>query len=115
MAVYQQTETVTTSLNGSSNTVVYNSTVTPQPYTYNFATNQLVPQTLPTLDNPIVTVSDVTVVTPDGSTVETVTTLTAVSAYDNQLAINEAKRQIVLIDSKYASQIEQQFQSLLGN
>jgi len=114
LAVYQQQETVTTTINGSSNTVTYNTTVTPEPYTFNFRTKMLVPQTLPTLDLPIVRVSDVTVTTPDGATVQTITTLNAISAYDNEVAINEAKREITLIDASYAGQIEQQFQQLLG-
>jgi len=114
LAVIQQVETVTTTINGSSNTVTYMTTVTDEPYSYNFATNQVISRTLPTIDNPIVTVSDVTVVTSDGSIVNTVTTLNAVTAYDNEVAINEAKREITLIDASYAPQIEAQFQSLLG-
>jgi hypothetical protein len=115
IAVYQQTETVTTVINGVANTKTYSATVTPEPYTYNFATNQLVPRTLPTIDNPVVIVSNNSVITPDGALVTTVTTLTAVTAYDNQVAINEAKREIILIDTAYAPQIEAQFQSLLGS
>lgn len=114
IAVYKQFETVTTQIGGSSNTITYGTTVTPNPYTYNFATKTLVPQTLPTLANPIVTVSTHTVKTTNGATVTTTTTLEAVSAYDNEVAINEAKREIVLIDASYASQIEAQFQQLLG-
>jgi len=114
IALYNQQKTVTTTTGLSSNTIVYNSTVTPEPYTFNFSTNQLVASVLPTLNYPIITVSDVTTETPDGSIVQTITTIEAVTAYDNEVAINEAKREVTLIDSSYASQLEQEFQSLLG-
>jgi len=111
----QKLTTVTTTVGGSSNTVTYTNTVTPEPYTYDFATNTLVQQTIPALGlNPVVTVSDTTVITPDGSIVETVITLTAVTAYDNEVAINETKREIMLIDPSYIPQIEAQFQNLLS-
>lgn len=114
LGLIRQTEEVTTTLNGSSNTVTYNTTITATGLTYDFRLKRVVSQTLPTLDNPIVVVSDVTVVTDDGATVNTLTTLNAVSVYDNEVDINEAKRKIVLIDASYAPQIEQQFQQLLG-
>jgi hypothetical protein len=114
LAMITQTQTVITTINGSSNTRIYNTSVANTGYTYDFRLKQLIPQTLPTIDLPIIKLSDVTVVTPDGSIVETVTTLNAVTCYDNEVAINEAKRQIVLIDKSYAGQIEQQFQSLLA-
>jgi hypothetical protein len=114
LAVIKQFETVTTTIGGSSNTITYATTVTNNPFTYNFNTKQVVGRTLPTLADPIIDVSNVTVVTEDGATVQTVTTLNAVSAYDNEVDINEAKRNIVLIDASYAPQIEAQFQQLLG-
>lgn len=114
LAVIKQIEKVTTTVGGSSNTVTYRTTVTSNPLTYNFKLKRIVAQTLPTINNPIVTVSNVTVVTEDGATVNTLTTLNAVTEYDNQVDINEAKRNIVLIDAAYAPQIEQQFQQLLG-
>jgi len=110
----QQQETVTTTLNGVSNTQTYNTTVTNYGYTYNFTTGTLVPQTLPTLNLPKITVSNNTVKTPDGGTVTTVTTLNAISKYQNEVNINEAKREIVLIDPSYCSQIESEFSSLLS-
>jgi hypothetical protein len=115
LAMITQTETVVTTLNGASNTMVYTSTVTDNPYTYNFATNTLVAQTLPTLENPTIQVSVNTVLTPDGATVTTTTALNAVSAYQNEFNINESKREIVLIDPSYCSQIESEFQSLLSS
>jgi Base plate wedge protein 53 len=114
LGVIQQQQTVITTIGQGSNTVIYNATVTPQPFTFNFKTNMVIPQTLPTLDNPVILVSDETVITPDGSIVQTITELMAVSAYDNEVAINEAKRNIVLIDSNYAGQLEAEFQQLLG-
>lgn len=115
LELIRQIEDVTTFVGGTSNTITYNTTVTQQPYTYNFRLKQIVSQTLPTLANPIVTVSSHQVITDDGAVVTTTTTLNAVSAYDNEVAINEAKRNIVLIDASYAPQIEQQFQQLLGS
>jgi hypothetical protein len=93
-----QNETVITTINGSSNTMVYSTTITDEPYTYNFTTNKLVPRTLPTLGFPELVVSSFTVTAPDGSVVTTTTTLNAVSAYDNEVNINESKREIILID-----------------
>jgi hypothetical protein len=109
-----QTETVVTSKNGLSNTQVYTTTVTSEPFTYNFLTGALVARTLPTLNLPQITVSSYTVTTPDGSTVTTTTTLNAVSAYQNEVNINEAKREIILIDPSYCTQIEAEFASLLS-
>lgn len=108
-----QIETVTSSVNGSSNTQVYISTLTNQPYTYDFLLNKLVPQTLPSIGFPEVIIGSVTLDLPDGTVATTDTKLEAISNYDYELGVNEGKRQIVLIDKKYAAQIENQLQQLL--
>ena len=51
---------------------------------------------------------------PDGSTVTQTITTEAISIYDYEVEQNEKKRSINLINSAYTSQIESQFQSLMG-
>jgi len=115
VSLITQTQTVITTINGSSNTNVYTSSVANTGFTYDFRLNQLIPQALPTLALPIITVSNNTVVTDDGATVQTIVQLNAVSAYQQETDINEAKRKIVLIDKSYVGQIESEFQSLLAS
>lgn len=114
IAVYQQTLTVESISEGLSNTQTYVSTVTPEPYTYDFRRKELLPTVLPTLGNPIITTNQSDVIVPDGTRVITTTTLEAIDAYTNETNINEAKRLIVLIDATYASQVENEFQNLLA-
>jgi hypothetical protein len=111
---YQQNTTVTTSFQGQSNTQSTLAWLTPTPFTFNFTTGEVVPASLPGLGESITTYTG-TAQAPDGSIVTTTTTLTGVSVYDNLVAVNEAKRNIVLIDASYAPQIEAQFQSLLSS
>jgi hypothetical protein len=104
---------VTTTFMGTSNTISYSSTLEDS-YSYNFATAALEPITLPTIGNPIITQPVQTVIFPNGTTVNTVTTLYAQSAYDYYVAQNESKRQIQLLDKQYASTLEQQLTTLLS-
>jgi len=112
LAYYQQNTTITTTYQGQTNTQSYLASVTTTPYTYDFSTGEVIAASLPALGDTITTYEG-EATAPDGSTVLTTTTLTAISVYDNLVAINEAKRNIVLVDASYASQIEAQFQSLL--
>jgi hypothetical protein len=50
---------------------------------------------------------------PDGSTVTQLVTVNVVSIYDYELQQNEAKRNINLINSSYAQQLERDFASLM--
>jgi len=114
LAFYQQNTTITTSFQGQSNTQSYLASVTPTPFTYNFTTKEVIPASLPGLGQTITTYQG-EAEAPDGSIVNTKVTLTGISIYDNLVAINERKRNIVLIDAAYAPQIEAQFQSLLSS
>ena len=51
---------------------------------------------------------------PNGATVTQTITKSAVSIYDYELELNEAKRTINIINSIYTSEIESQFKSLMG-
>jgi hypothetical protein len=107
-----QQQTVTTTLNGTSNTLTYISTA--NGYSYNFQTKQLSYQTLPTIEFPIIDLGSVAVELPDGSIVTTDTSLLAVSSYDYEDQQNELKRQIVLIDKQYAGALEAELTNLLS-
>lgn len=104
---------VTTVFQGTSNTISYVSTLQ-DPYAYNFRTRQLEAITLPTIQNPILQVSNTTVELADGTLVTTTTTLVAQDAYDYMTSANEQLRQIQLIDNQYASTLEQEFTQLLS-
>jgi Base plate wedge protein 53 len=114
LAFYQQNTTVTTSFQGQSNTQTTLQNITPTPFTFNFLTGEVIPASLPALGESLITYSAQTIA-PDGSQVSTTQTLTAISVYDNLVNINEAKRNIVLIDASYAAQIEAQYQSLMSS
>jgi hypothetical protein len=105
---------VTTTFQGTSNTISYQSTLQ-QPYTFNFTTGQLEEITLPSIEFPVLDQGTSTCTLPDGSVVSTTTTWVATNAYDYYIQQNENKRVIKLIDSQYATPIEQQFQQLLLN
>ncbi len=105
---------VTTSFGGTSNTISYVSTLEDN-YSYNFSTNQLEPVTLPSINFPVRVQDSTTVNFPNGTVVKTDTVWVAQSAYDYLVAQNESKRQIQLIDKKYASVLETELQSLLSS
>jgi len=105
---------VTTVFQGTSNTISYVSTLQ-DPYSYNFRTRQLEAITLPTIQNPILQVSNTTVELADGTLVTTTTTLVAQDAYDYMTSANEQLRQIQLIDNQYASTLEQELTQLLSS
>ena len=107
-----QQQIVTTSLNGTSNTLTYISTA--NSYSYNFQTKQLSYQTLPTITNPIIDLGSTAVGFLDGSIVTTDTSLLAISSYDYEDQQNELKRQITLIDKQYAGQLESELKKLLS-
>lgn len=104
---------VTTSLGGTSNTISYVSTLD-APYTYNFTTGALVGITLPTIPFPILDQGTTTVTLADGSVVSTHTVWVAQSAYDYEVAQNESKRKVELLDKQYATSLEKELQALLS-
>ena len=107
-----QQQIVTTTLNGTSNTLTYISTA--NSYSYNFQTKQLSYQTLPTIGNPIIDLGSTAVGFLDGYIVTTDTSLLAISSYDYEDQQNELKRQITLIDKQYAGQLESELKKLLS-
>lgn len=82
-------------------------------YDVNYGTNKLTPAVLPTLTTPSV-VSTETIVYPD-YTLTIKTEITAVSNYQTELDINEAKRKIRILDAQYIQTIENQFKELMRN
>lgn len=71
--------------------------------------------TFPTLDNPIIQVGANNVVDIDGAQIDTSVQLYAISGYQQLFNLNEANRNIQIIDSAYAAQITAQLQNLLEN
>jgi hypothetical protein len=92
--VHEYTETITTvdsvSLNETSKTIVIDEN------TYNNITPGITSQTF-----------------PSGAVITQTVSKSAVSIYDYELALNESKRTINLINSIYTSEIESQFKSLM--
>jgi hypothetical protein len=86
---------ITTTDNDSQTTVVKNVDVDQSTY------NLIIPKTQ-------------TQTFPNGSSVTQVTSKTAVSIYDYENNLNEAKRNINLIKSSYANQMETQFKQLVN-
>jgi len=68
---------------------------------------------LPTLANPTLTLTSPPTVTVGISTAATSIVLNAISAYDAEVSVNNAKRVIQLPKKEYASQIEDQLTNLL--
>lgn len=110
----QYQETITTTIQGTSNTITYTGSITDTGLTYNFKTGQLQTQTLPTLSNPIINLGSNTVIFPDGHKVITSSQLMAISDYDYEMNINEAKRNIQLIGAAYAGTIKTQYAALFA-
>lgn len=84
-----------------------------QERSYDFETNTIVTNTLPTLASPIVVSSETTEVANDGVNITTTVTDYAISKYDHEVNINEDKRKIRLVRSLSVEDIEKQFKSLL--
>jgi hypothetical protein len=51
---------------------------------------------------------------PDGSSLTYTISTTAISIYDYELGVNESKRNINIINSRFATQLEQQFEQLVN-
>jgi hypothetical protein len=105
---------VTTTYQGTTNTISYVSTLEDS-YTYNFSTNQLEAITLPNIAFPIMDQGSSSVSFPDGTMVTTDTMWVAQSAYDYYIQQNEDKRKIQLLDKQYAGALEQEFAQLMSS
>jgi hypothetical protein len=86
-----------------------------QQYSYDFSSNSIVTNTLPTLENPIIVVSsETTEVANDGVIITKTITDHVVTNYDYELRENEKKRKIRLVRPEYVADIETQFKTLLN-
>lgn len=109
---YERRTTVVTNKDGISEEHVYKTEL--QQYSYNFSTDTVVTNTLPTLATPITVSTTSTQVANDGVTITTTIVDYAISSYDYELNVNEEKRKIKLVRPEYASDVETQFKSLLN-
>lgn len=109
---YEQTTTRTTLYNGAV-TDSESDTVYVSEYSVNFDTGALTPRTLPALGASITTSSETVFFSP--YQINTVITVTAVSEYDYEMAQNEQRRTIKLLDNAYISRIEDEFIRLMKN
>jgi hypothetical protein len=83
-------------------------------YEVDFSDNSITAAALPTTADTSIVVSTET--TNYGSYVLTITTTNkAVSNYTYEFELNESKRKIRILDSKYVSQVEEQFKGLMSN
>lgn len=109
---YEKVITKTQTINGTLIDQVIEKTIASE-YDINYGTNKLTPAVLPTLSTPSI-VSTETIEYPEYTlTIET--KITAVSNYDNEVAINESKRKIRILDSQYVQKVETQFKELMRN
>lgn len=111
--VEQVTTIITVSANGMTTTDV-DTAVMANNYTYNFNNGTIQTVTFPNIAFPTITQSNNSYTTADGSAVYITVILQAVSNFTYQQRLNEAKRNINLVDKSYADTIEQQLQQLLA-
>lgn len=82
---------------------------------FNFATNALIPETLPTIADTSVTVTTEETVLDNGFTHTSVVRHKAVSNYTHEFNENESRRAIRLLDPAYVQRVEQEFKQLMSN
>lgn len=112
---HEKQVTVTTNKNGSIDSQMYITELTP--YYYDNATNSIQPNTLASIDTPIITIDTTSTLIPDSDGINVnITVLTnhvAVTSYDYEVSVNENKRKINVVDASYAGRIESEFANLL--
>ena len=111
---YEQEITKVVSLNG---TTLYTNVDTFAVSTneYNFATNTLTPRTVPGVADTSLIVNIETLAL-QGNQVLTITTKNkAISNYAYEINENEKRREIVLLDPHYITQVEREFKKLMSN
>lgn len=79
-----------------------------------YSDNSIVPGTLPGTADSSLTVSTETITFPT-YTLKITTVNKAISNYTNEVNINEAKRNIRILDAKYVQRVEDEFRSLMSN
>ena len=109
---YEKVITKTQTSNGLIINQVVEKTLASE-YDVNYATNQLIPAVLPTLDTPTLVSSEN--ITYPTYQLNIVTEIKAVSNYQNEIDINESKRKIRILDSIYVQTVENQFKELMRN
>lgn len=82
---------------------------------FNFSTNTLTIETLPTVADTTVTISTEETALANGFTHVSVVKHKAVSNYNYEFHENEARRAIKLLDPAYVQSVEQEFKQLMRN
>jgi len=110
---YEKVITKTQTFNGLLIDQTVESTLASE-YDVDFATNRITPAVLPVIPDTSITLSNETIQYPD-YTLNILTEIKAVSNYQNEVDINEAKRNIRILDSQYVQIVETQFKELMRN
>jgi hypothetical protein len=82
---------------------------------FNFATNVLIAETLPTVADTSVVISTVETELTNGFTHTAITRHKAISNYTYEFNENESRRAIKLLDPAYVQRVEQEFKQLMSN
>ena len=83
---------------------------------FSFVTNNLMPETLPTVADTYTSIlSSETTSLPDGYTHTSVVKNKAVSNYTYEFELNEERRKIRLLDPAYVQRVEEEFKKIMRN
>lgn len=83
-------------------------------YEYNFATGEVSSRYMPDLNDGDIELSSETLTAPDGTECTISRRIYSISNYDYEYYLNEAKRNIKLIDRAYATLIENELKTLMA-
>ena len=85
-------------------------------YAVNYSTNSLSARNLPALGTSIQTGTETIQLDNTGNLfVQNKTSIYAISIFDYEFLLNEAKREIKLLDKKYVAGVEQEFKKLMSD
>ncbi len=85
-------------------------------YDMNFATNSITLRTLPTVGNSLLlSVEDIQLDDDGTLSLQNISSIKAVSVFDHEFELNEARREIKLLDKRYVIAVEQEFKKLMSN
>jgi len=110
---YEKVITKTQTANGLLIDQTVESTLASE-YDLNFSTNQITPAVLPVIPDTSIVVSNDTIDYGD-YLLNILVEIKAVSNYQTEVDINEAKRNIRILDSQYVQVVENQFKELMSN
>ena len=112
---HEKQVTVNTNKNGAIDNQMYITELTSS--YYDNSTNSILPNTLATLNTPIIPISTESILIPDSDGINVDITVTtnhvAVTVYDYEVSVNENKRNINVVDADFAGRIETEFANLL--